>query len=326
VITREQALIDPIGVVVDLVGTVDTGLTADAVAAVVTAVAGGRAKRRRLAAALLDNPSILTTGRSPAPSAVGDLLLALRRGGAAAGISAPYCAGCGRTLTSIQRRGEDWYCSACFTRPEPCASCGHPRYVASRDRQGQPRCGQCPDEDSRDPLVALVTAIRAVDASLPAATVTEVVQRTVSKPGHWLRLAWIIEDNSALLTGDGCQAPVPALLRLIDALRAAGAAGVVRPACPLCRRVMALSKKKDGQRICRACSARDRAVRPVGGAHAHSASPSAGRAGNAGPVASTVDAAPRYGRGRSTRRCAGRAPCPIPASGAAAHRAARPSG
>lgn len=257
--TREQALVDPISVVVDLVGAADTGLTVDAVAAVVVAVAGGRAKRRRLALSLLDNPSVLTTGRSPAPSAVGDLLLALRRGGAA-GISAPYCAGCGRMVTSIQRRGEDWYCSGCFTRPEPCASCGHPRYVASRDRQGKPRCGQCPDEDPRDPLAALVTAIRSVDASLPATEVAEVVQATVSKPGHWLRLAWIVEDNPALLTGEGSQAPVPALLRLIEALHAAGAAGVVRPACPLCRRVMALSKKKDGQRICRACCARDRGV------------------------------------------------------------------
>jgi hypothetical protein len=259
VTTREHALVDPIGVVVDLLGAVDTGLTADAVAAVVGAVAGGRAKRRRLALALLDNPSVLTSGRSPAPSAVGELLLALRRGGAA-GISGPYCAGCGRAVTSIQRRGEDWYCTGCFTRPQPCASCGHPRYVASRDRQGQPRCGQCPDEDSRDPLAALVTAIRTVDASLPPAAVAEVIQRTVSKPGHRLRLAWIIEDDPALLTGEGARAPVPALLRLIDALGAAGAVGIVPPACPLCLRVMALSKKKDGQRICRACSARDRAV------------------------------------------------------------------
>jgi hypothetical protein len=257
--TREHALVDPIGVVVDLVGAVDTGLTTDEVTAVVGAVAGGRSKRRRLAAALLDNPTVLTTGRSPAPSAIGELLLALRRGGAA-GISAPFCAGCGRVVASIQRRGEDWYCTGCFTRPQPCASCGHLRYVASRDRQGQPRCGQCPDEDQRDPLAALVTAIRAVDASMPAAAVAEVVQRIVSKPGHRLRLAWIIEDNPALLTGEGAQAPVPALLRLIDALTAAGAGGVTRPACPLCQRVMALSKKKDGQRICRACCARARAV------------------------------------------------------------------
>lgn len=256
---REQALADPIGVVVDLISAVDTGLAADKVAAIVAAVAGGRAKRRRLALALLDNPCVLTAGRSPAPLAAGELLLALRRGGAA-GISAPYCAGCGRAVTSIQRRGEDWYCTRCFTRPQPCVSCGQQRPVNSRDRRGRPRCGQCPDEDSRDPLAALVTAITTVDASLSAAAVAEVVRRTVAKPGHWLRLAWIIEDNPALLTGGGCQAPVPVLLRLIDALHAAGAAGVVRPACPLCLRVVTLSKKKDGQRICRACRARDRAV------------------------------------------------------------------
>jgi hypothetical protein len=256
---RGHALTDPIGVVVDLVGAVDTGLGADAVAAVVTEVAGGRAKRRRLALALLDNPSVLTTGRSPAPLAAGELLLALRRAGAA-GISAPSCAGCGRMVTSMQRRGEDWYCTRCCTRPQMCVSCGHQRYVASRDRRGRARCGQCPDDDSRDPLTALVAAIRTVDASLSSAVVAEVIRRTVAKPGHWLRLAWIIEDHPALLTGEGHQAPVPALLRLVDALLAAGAVGVVRPACPRCLRVMTLSKKKDGQRICRACYARVAAV------------------------------------------------------------------
>ena len=54
-------------------------------------------------------PEVLTDGRSPAPRAVGDLLLALRAAGATA-ISPPCCAACGKQLRTLQRRGQDWYC------------------------------------------------------------------------------------------------------------------------------------------------------------------------------------------------------------------------
>jgi len=55
------------------------------------------------------DPSLLTSGRSPAPTVVGDLLLALRAAGAT-GISPPRCAACDREVTSMQRHGRDWYC------------------------------------------------------------------------------------------------------------------------------------------------------------------------------------------------------------------------
>ena len=42
-----------------------------------------------------DRPAVLADGRSPAPRAVGDLLIALRKAGATA-ISAPVCAECGK--------------------------------------------------------------------------------------------------------------------------------------------------------------------------------------------------------------------------------------
>ena len=60
-------------------------------------VAGGRAKRRKLAAALAGRPAVLADGRSPAPRVVGDLLIALRKAGATV-ISPPACAGCGKDL------------------------------------------------------------------------------------------------------------------------------------------------------------------------------------------------------------------------------------
>ena len=97
-------LADPVGVVVDLVTAVEPGLDRAAVAGVVARVAGGRAKRRRLAQALCEHPNLLVEGRSPAPRVVGDLLIALRAAGAVA-VSPPVCAECAKALRTLQRRG-----------------------------------------------------------------------------------------------------------------------------------------------------------------------------------------------------------------------------
>ncbi|MGH3449540.1 MAG: hypothetical protein ACRDQW_02215, partial [Haloechinothrix sp.] len=103
-----EVLADPIGVIVDLVVGHDPSLDRAVISDVVEGVAGGRAKRRRLAQALLDKPRVLAQGRSPAPRAVADLLIALRKMGATR-ISPPVCAECGKQLRTFQRRGEHWY-------------------------------------------------------------------------------------------------------------------------------------------------------------------------------------------------------------------------
>ena len=82
--SRSAVLADPVGVVVDLVTVAEPGLDRAMVADIVARVAGGRAKRRRLAQALCEQPTLLVEGRSPAPRVVGDLLLALRAAGAVA--------------------------------------------------------------------------------------------------------------------------------------------------------------------------------------------------------------------------------------------------
>src|SRR5660398_103402 len=81
-------LADPLSVVIDLVAGLKPGLDRACITEVVTGVAGGRAKRRRLAQALLTRPGILTDGRSPAPEAIGKLLTALGSAGAV-NVSAP---------------------------------------------------------------------------------------------------------------------------------------------------------------------------------------------------------------------------------------------
>lgn len=254
-----EALVDPIGTVVAMVTTVDSALDPDTARRIVEQVGGGRARRRRLATTLAGDASVLTSGRSPAPKVAGNLLLALRAAGANR-ISPPWCAGCGREITSIQRRGEDWYCSPCFARPQPCASCGQERPVTFRDRHGRPRCSQCPDRDARDPRRILVEITTALDPGLTADAVTAAITATVTKPAHEQKLAWALEDAPELLIGDGAKAPFPMVLRLIDALCAVGATRIRRPACPRCQRVVTLSKRRDGLRICRNCCAHARAV------------------------------------------------------------------
>ena len=254
-----EALADPVGTVVSLVTTADPALERDLVRRIVEQVGGGRSKRRRLAVELAGNPSVLTTGRSPASKAAGDLLLALRAAGAT-GISLPWCADCGHRVTSVQRRGGHWYCAPCYVRPENCAGCGNTRQVAFRDRQGRPRCSKCPDQDAGDPFLALVGVIVVTDPGLPAEAAAAAVKAAVTKQAHLQKLAWLLRDEPGLLTGDGAKAPFPVVLRLIDALCEAGATRIRRPACPRCGRVIALSKQRDGLRICRNCCARARAV------------------------------------------------------------------
>jgi integrase len=255
-----DVLTDPVAAVVAVVTTVDPAVDRDTVRAAVEQ-AGGRARRRRLAVALAADPSLLTSGRSPAPTVVGDLLLALRAAGAT-GISPPRCAGCDRGITSLQRHGQDWYCCVCVRRLSlrPCASCGQRRPVASRDRVGQPRCDRCPDRDERDPLAVLTAIISGLDPSLPADMVAGAARRVFARQGNLRRLAWAVEARPSLLTGDGAQAPAAAVLRLIDELCAAGAETITRPACPHCGRVVRLHRRLNGQWSCRNCVAKASAV------------------------------------------------------------------
>ena len=256
-VTSPDVLEDPVGAIVGLVAGREPSLELSVIARAAEGVAGGRAKRRRLAQALLDNPGILADGRSPAPRAVADLLLALRKAGAV-NISPPACAECGKQLRSYQRRGEDWYCSSCGPVREPCSACGHVRCVNSRDRDGQPRCSQCPPDDS-DPVTVITEIVTRADPSLTAEAVTAAVLSAVPRAGQRRPLAWALQDQPGLLTGAGAEAPVPAVLRLIDRLCDAGAQTVVHPACPGCGRVMHLHRPIGGKWLCRTCTARSRA-------------------------------------------------------------------
>lgn len=253
----ERAVTDPIGLIVDLIMAVERRLGSEHVGAVVECVAGGRAKSRRLASFLAGHPSVLRDGRSPAPRAVAELLIALRESGALA-VSPPCCAECGKQLRTIQRRGQDWYCAVCGPQPEPCAGCGNTRRVATRDRQGGARCVRCPDRDGRDPITVIHTLVAERDPSVQREVIAEVVRRCAARPSYQHKIVWALEANPGLLTGQAHLAPVRAIVRLVELLHGAGIAGIVPPACPRCHRVVHIDKPLDGQRVCRTCIAHSR--------------------------------------------------------------------
>jgi hypothetical protein len=183
-----RAVSDPVGLVTDLVAAADQQLAGEQIRAVVAAVAGGRAKSRRLATAIADRPQVLADGRSPAPRAVGELLIALRAAGAL-GICLPCCAGCGKQMRTLQRRGQDWYCPVCGQPgAEPCAACGETRPVSCRDRAGQPRCAKCPATGDRDPVAVIHALISALDPAVSEETVAAAVRRAAPRPSYQLNL------------------------------------------------------------------------------------------------------------------------------------------
>jgi hypothetical protein len=143
-------------------------------------------------------------------------------------------------------------------RDEPCAACRKDRPVASRDRAGRPRCAKCPDDDGRDPVTVIHGIVTALDPGAGRETVAGAVRQAAPRPSYQQKLAWALEKNPALLTGDGHLAPLRAIPQFIEMLHGAGVAGVVRPACGRCGRVVRTDKPLDGVRVCRTCIAHSR--------------------------------------------------------------------
>lgn len=254
---------DLIAQITGCVAQVETGMTLAVIEDIVAGFASTRSRIRRLAGALADRPAVLTDGRSPAPVAVGDLLIALRAAGAAA-VSAPVCAtpGCGKQLGRLQRRGQDWYCGGCYHagRKAPCAGCGRTLSVATRGPGGEPLCWRCVPEGARDPAEVIVSVVRGVDPGLESGVIAAAVAPAAWEPRQCDRLATALSQRPDLLTGAGAAAPEKSVLRLIDLLIDAGSTRIVRPGCSQCAAVKPLRNKRDGKFVCWACYSAGAAV------------------------------------------------------------------
>jgi len=93
--------------------------------------------------------------------------------------------------------------------------------VTFRDRTAS-RDAAVPPGDGRDPAATIAGIVAAIDPVLPAEAVISAVRAVATGSGRRGRLAWALQDQPALLTGAGAQAPVLSVLQLIGKLSGRG--------------------------------------------------------------------------------------------------------
>jgi len=248
-------LAEPDAVIAVIVAGAEPGLSQDGIAAAIARAAPSRAQQRRLAAALRSDPGLLTSGRPEGPPQVELLIRALRENGARQ-LVLPRCAGCGQPRRLVQRDGMQRICTSCDHlrrgTAEPCAICGSTRQVSTRDRHGRARCGRCRPRENPDPAGQIAAHISRLSPGLDRPGLLEVIRQAIRQPCQLHQVLWELDRHPGLLTGEGAHGS-PRANALIQALLAAGVAGVVAPACPSCGRTVPLSHRRGAVRCCRRC-------------------------------------------------------------------------
>ena len=261
-IDQPRFLTHPHEVITEAVAAVEPDLEPAVVAEVVGEIAVLKPRLRALAEALHTDPELLTSGRPEGPKLVGMLIRALRARGAAH-VVLPRCAGCGKQhkLTSLddENRRICGYC-AIKRREAACGKCGRTTAVVYRDRDGTPRCQSCPPATSGNPVDQIAAHVQALDPALAKDVLAALIAKAVPLPAQQHRVAWDIDENPALLTGQGADGS-PRLLALVTALVAHGTKGVVPAPCPVCDAQVELTHRRDGVRCCRRCYDQPRTAR-----------------------------------------------------------------
>ena len=255
---HDRAVSDPAGLITDLVTAVGPRLGREQVQAVVAAVAGGRAKSRRLAARAGRAARGARRRQVPgAPGRRGTARRPARRGRPGHLAAAPARSAAGRSGASSAAARTGTARPACGTtsRAPPAGRTGPSPPGTGQGGRGA-RSARTTTAVTRSPSSTAssppwIPAPGGKPSPRPSA-------RRLRRPSYQQKLAWALEDNPALLTGDGHLAPLRAIPRFIEMLHDAGVAGVVRPACGRCGRVVRIDKPLDGVRVCRTCIAHSR--------------------------------------------------------------------
>ena len=254
---------EPGVVIAAIVAGAEPGIGQAVIAAAIAEAAPSRAQQRRLAGALAGDPGLLTSGHPEGPPQI-ELLIRVLLAAGAGRLVLPGCAHCGQPRRLVQCDGKLRICSACDRRrrgaAEPCAACGNRGQVACRDEHGQPRCARCRPYDSpgsgSDPIAGVMAHVSNLRPGLGQLRQREVIQQVIPQPFQQHQVLWELDRNPGLLTGEGAHGS-PRVNVLIHALLAAGAAGIVAPACPSCGRAVRLSHRRGERRCCRRCYDQD---------------------------------------------------------------------
>ncbi|MFI6690129.1 hypothetical protein [Streptomyces sp. NPDC050485] len=248
-------LTEPVAVITEIVLALEPELAPDAVSEAVASTAKLKSRHRVLAQALTSDPELLTSGRPEGPATVQKLIRALQAIGAKR-VVLPRCARCGKQHKLSSLDGDQRICAYCRMKlaaeEDPCVICGRTAHIASRDHLGRARCVHHPDTGDRDPVDVVCDHVAAVEPGLSREEIAASVRETCQLPAHQRQLAWALENNPRLLTGEGAQGPHKLIL-LIEDLLARGARNIVLPPCPFCGTDSKLRNVLDGRRACRAC-------------------------------------------------------------------------
>lgn len=252
-----QFFVDPIGTVCTIVADVEPTLTRQQIIAAIEEVAGNRASHRRLARALYENPTLLTSGVAEGPPMDDGLIRHLREDGAVR-MAQPRCGSCGKPQRRMSKYNAEGVriCVTCDNRtagrraPCPCANCGKVLTPRNYDRDGGPRCEWCPPEPDVDHVEAICDAFVSV-AVADRTALREVIIDCVRQPARRRQLAWDLQDNPALLTGRANSGSAT-VRRLVHALSVRGF-DIAGLRCPFCGSSRRLESKREGQPCCHSC-------------------------------------------------------------------------
>jgi hypothetical protein len=256
--TTDRLLADLHIVICDTVTAIEPKLDRDSIEQTVTKVANTRAKLRRLAGALADEPDLLTSGRPAGPRLIELLIRALLNVGATH-VQLPRCARCDRPLplTRLNDRGAR-ICTTCAAEERlatrhVCIGCGKRKRMVGHGRDGKPLCEKCTRRDRvGNYLPTLIDQLDALETGLDRLRLHATVIRALPKNFQQRDVSWEIEAHPDLLRTNPALGS-HRLVVLAQELISQGARGIAVPVCALCGSLSAIRWGKDGVRCCRHC-------------------------------------------------------------------------
>ena len=136
---------DPVAALVNILTSIDPGLTADAAATAITATIVKAGHVHKLALVLAATPALLTGAGATAPFPMVLRLIDKLCENSATVIRRPACPRCDRVITLSKQADGVRVCRNCSARAHAvaCSRCGTVREPATRDSQGRPLCPFC---------------------------------------------------------------------------------------------------------------------------------------------------------------------------------------
>lgn len=253
-------LAEPHATIVDAVAAVEPDLSREVIARTVSTVADTRAKARRLAQAVHEEPQLLTSQQPRGPLLIELLIVALHAVGAQH-VMPPLCARCNRPkgLKARDPNGSRICLSCALTLKRNatranCSKCGKLKHVVGRDLRGGALCAACATaQRTTDYLPILLSQLDALQTGLTRTQLEEVTVQALPQPFQRRNISGEIDTRPDILYSNPALGS-HRLVVLTQMLLAAGACGIAPPVCPLCGSLKLSGQcTREGIRCCNRC-------------------------------------------------------------------------